>query len=64
LILMGRYQQQLAELGFGVEETEHVPVLWLAASVVVVAAGVTLVWLSGRVPAAEEKPGQLQAAPS
>jgi sodium transport system permease protein len=67
LVLMGRYQDQLKQFkqfGFGIEETQHVPVWWLAASVVVVATGVTLVWLSGRVPAAEEKPGHLQAVPS
>jgi ABC-2 type transport system permease protein/sodium transport system permease protein len=64
LVLMGRYQDQLKELGFGIEETQHVPLWLLAGSIAVVAVGVTLVWLSGRVPAAEEKPGQLQAAPS
>jgi ABC-2 type transport system permease protein/sodium transport system permease protein len=64
LVLMGRYQDKLKELGFGIEETQHVPLWLLAGSIAVVAVGVALVWLSGRVPAAEEKPGQLQAAPS
>ena len=66
LVLMGRYQdqlKQLKQLGFGIEETQHVPVWWLVASVAVVAVGLTLVWLSGRMPPAEEKPGHLQAVP-
>jgi sodium transport system permease protein len=64
LILMGRYQTQLVQWGFGVDETQHVPPLWLAAAVAVAIVGLTLVWLSGRGAAASEKPAALQPVPS
>ncbi len=64
LILMGRYQPQLAQWGFGVEETQHVPPLWLAAAVAVALVGLALVWLSGRGAPASEKPAALQPVPS
>lgn len=48
LILMGRYQTELQELGFGAAETQHVPPLWLVLSAVGIAAGLALVWFSGR----------------
>ncbi|MEX2027792.1 MAG: CPBP family glutamic-type intramembrane protease, partial [Pirellulaceae bacterium] len=47
LILMGRYQTQLAQWGFGASETQHVPPLWLAAAAGVALIGLALVWASG-----------------
>ncbi|HUE75158.1 MAG TPA: ABC transporter permease subunit/CPBP intramembrane protease [Pirellulaceae bacterium] len=59
LILMGRYQTQLAQWGFGASETQHVPPLWLAAAAAVALIGLALVWASGRPAGAEQKPAAL-----
>jgi ABC-2 type transport system permease protein/sodium transport system permease protein len=64
LILMGHYQEQLKEWGFGIQETQHVPVLWLAVAAAVAAVGAVLVWLSGRESVAATKAAGLQPAPS
>jgi ABC-2 type transport system permease protein/sodium transport system permease protein len=62
LILMGRYQERLQQMGFGVEETQHVPAAWLAGSALAVALGLALVWWSGRSARAAEQPSELQPA--
>ena len=48
LVLIGRYQDDLAKVGIGVEEQQHLPGLWLLAAACGVAFGVAIVWLGTR----------------
>jgi ABC-2 type transport system permease protein/sodium transport system permease protein len=45
LVLIGRYQDDLAKWGIGVQEQQHLPPLWLLAAGCGVALGISLVWL-------------------
>lgn len=46
LILIGRYREDLQRVGIGIAEQQHLPIPWLAASLVGVLLGLALVWLS------------------
>jgi sodium transport system permease protein len=48
LVLIGRYQDDLAKVGIGVEEKQHLPALLLVAGACGVAFGVAVVWLGTR----------------
>ncbi len=48
LVLIGRFQDDLAKVGIGVEEQEHLPSWWLVAAAGGVAIGLVLVWLGTR----------------
>jgi sodium transport system permease protein len=48
LLLVGRYQDELAKVGFGVQEQEHLPRLWLVVAACGVMLGVGLIWLGTR----------------
>jgi sodium transport system permease protein len=54
LLMVGRYREELAARGWGVEESAHLPASWLAAAAVGVAIGGGLVWLFRRGAAWEE----------
>ena len=48
LLLIGRYQDDLAKVGIGVQEQAHLPRLWLVAAACGAAMGAALVWLGTR----------------
>ncbi|MGI8977722.1 MAG: ABC transporter permease subunit/CPBP intramembrane protease [Pirellulaceae bacterium] len=48
LLLIGRFQDDLAKVGIGIQEQEHLPRLWLVAAACGAAIGAALVWLATR----------------
>ncbi|MCE9529248.1 MAG: ABC transporter permease subunit [Planctomycetales bacterium] len=48
LVLIGRYQDDLAKVGIGVEEKQHLPALWLVVAACGVVFGIAIVWVSTR----------------
>ncbi len=52
LLTVLHYQDELAALGWGVQEQEHLPTAWLATAAVVAVIGAGLVWLATKRAAA------------
>ncbi len=48
LLMILYYQEDLVELGWGIEQRTHMPASWLAVSSVVAIVGLVLVWFSQR----------------
>lgn len=48
LVLIGRYQESLAKVGIGVQEEQHLPMLWLGGAACGVAFGIAIILLGTR----------------
>jgi ABC-2 type transport system permease protein/sodium transport system permease protein len=48
LLMLAYYRDELAARGWGIQQQEHVPALWIAVSIVALAVGGVLLYLAGR----------------
>lgn len=62
LVLVARYQDELLKANIGVQNEEHLPLLWLATAGCGIVAGAGFVWLGGRQTKRERGPEEMLAA--
>jgi len=48
LLMVAYYRDELIQIGWGIQDREHLPAAWLAASIVGLAIGAGLLYLAGR----------------